>query len=181
MDITAAVCTLRPVDRSSTHHLPVGSRATAAAAAPAAATAAASSAASSGRLLLPQRTPLSLVAHPPLLHPPRSAPSALPSAIPTSSTPTPLLTHSGSNTCTSLLCSNSSGILIRTSSSSSSAGASRGGPAYAASQPSSSSSFSSDQGQGPAQGLPPPVIISPVALRVVVIGWMGCNRRYLNK
>ncbi|GLC40760.1 hypothetical protein PLESTB_000025400 [Pleodorina starrii] len=36
---------------------------------------------------------------------------------------------------------------------------------------------SSDDGSG----LPPPIIISPVAIRVVVIGWMGSNRRYLNK
>ncbi len=124
--------------------------------------------------------------HPPLLHPPRSAPFSLPSATPPTSTPSPLLTHTSSNTCNSLSrsSSSSSGILIRTSSTSTSGssggGASRAGPAYAASPP-SSSSFSSDQGQGPAQGLPPPVIISPVALRVVVIGWMGCNKRYLNK
>ncbi|KAG2424348.1 hypothetical protein HXX76_014557 [Chlamydomonas incerta] len=37
-------------------------------------------------------------------------------------------------------------------------------------------------GNGNGNGnLPPPIIISPVALRVVVIGWMGSNRRYLNK
>ncbi|GIL52524.1 hypothetical protein Vafri_8369 [Volvox africanus] len=35
--------------------------------------------------------------------------------------------------------------------------------------------------EGSESGLPPPIIISPVACRVVVIGWMGSNRRYLNK
>jgi hypothetical protein len=33
----------------------------------------------------------------------------------------------------------------------------------------------------PATSLPPPLIISPVPLRVVVIGWMGCQKRYLKK
>ncbi|KAG2501753.1 hypothetical protein HYH03_000253 [Edaphochlamys debaryana] len=39
-------------------------------------------------------------------------------------------------------------------------------------------------GKGASQdprGLPPPIVISPVALRVVVIGWMGSQKRYLNK
>ncbi|GFR49268.1 hypothetical protein Agub_g11248 [Astrephomene gubernaculifera] len=71
----------------------------------------------------------------------------------------------------------SSSSLISCSSSSSSSGLRAFGSWGGGSAGGSSGSSGPPEGHG----LPPPVIISPVALRVVVIGWMGSSKRYLNK
>jgi len=41
--------------------------------------------------------------------------------------------------------------------------------------------FPSSPSQAPYTALSPPAIISPTLCRVVVIGWMGCKRKYLQK
>lgn len=71
--------------------------------------------------------------------------------------------------------SSSSGSGSGSSSSSSGGGAGAAG----------SSAAEEDEGeswwQGAAAARQPPLILSPVTARIVVIGWMGSQKRYLNK